>query len=674
MDDDEAVGFGGSASAGGDDGGSEDPEIRALQKAEREQKTAYVFCVDCRPRMFDASLSPVSGKTPMDLALAFISRFFRTMLRGNNDLVAITFYGTEHSKVRFGTYPNVYEFQTLEPVSPAGLNAISALDAAAVRELCGSMSDAEVRELRAGGGVDQVLWFSHYIFDTAKVLKGDDSHRVWLFTNDDDPYLGNAGGAGKAVGQARGLAAKQHDIFVFPIAPKATFDATRFWQPLIDEFATELAKKTKQPKDADLGGFMLPIDTGDMNSVIAETVEKTTPARRLTTIPLQLGGGVELNCAVYLPVLSAKKPNGIHIEAATNMPLAIVTRRLCTSTSSYLTPDLISTALAVGSDKVASNIVPMRAKEMETIQNFGPVGVTLLGFKRREAVIDVSLNVRPPMLIRPDEKKGAGATRAFNALVQAMMDKDVVGVARLIVRAKARPQLAALLPREEVLNELGRTDPPGGLWVVPLPFADDVRKPSFEDALERADPASVDLAKTLVESLRIPANEFFNPEKFENPVLQRFWSVVEDIACTSADNKIFDPAEDDTLQPPDDLVYNDQLVALCKEFGESYGGPGERPEKKSASSGGSRGPPKTKKIRYASDGTTVDFAAMHADGLLDSLSVDALKEYLRKHDLKLSGKKADLVARVAEHIDENAEAAAVGAEGDGAAADDDDDA
>ncbi len=45
-----------------------------------------------------------------------------------------------------------------------------------------------------------------------------------------------------------------------------------------------------------------------------------------------------------------------------------------------------------------------------------------------------------------------------------------------------------------------------------------------------------------------------------------------------------------------------------------------------------------------------DWNALARDGQLTALTISELKVYLAKHKLKVSGNKADLVARIAEHM------------------------
>jgi hypothetical protein len=56
---------------------------------------------------------------------------------------------------------------------------------------------------------------------------------------------------------------------------------------------------------------------------------------------------------------------------------------------------------------------------------------------------------------------------------------------------------------------------------------------------------------------------------------------------------------------------------------------------------------KAKDVEGASD---IDWPAEYAAGRVEKHTIDELKDYLRMHGLLLGGKKADLVARVAEHM------------------------
>jgi ATP-dependent DNA helicase 2 subunit 1 len=280
--------------------------------------------------------------------------------------------------------------------------------------------------------------------------------------------------------------------------------------------------------------------------------------------------------------------------------------------------------------------------------------VTLLGFKSADKVLDPGLHVRSPYFLRPDDKEIANSARAFNALLGAMNDRRVVALARFVARRGSQPQLVALVPLPDLRTEQNELVSGGGMFVEFLPFADDIRCPVFEGGLVEVDGDLVARASVLVESLRMGE---FDPSRFENPALQKYWSGVEHLALP--ESKLAEwTSEHDTLLPPEELCYNPQLDKICKAFAFSYGGPGQLDSGKrraraenedlggGAEDGGesASGTSKHKKEKLAAD--RIDWAAKVADGSVAKLTVDVLKQYCREHDLPLGGNKGELLQRV----------------------------
>jgi hypothetical protein len=83
------------------------------------------------------------------------------------------------------------------------------------------------------------------------------------------------------------------------------------------------------------------------------------------------------------------------------------------------------------------------------------------------------------------------------------------------------------VPLPDLRTEQNELVSGGGMFVEFLPFADDIRCPVFEGGLVEVDGDLVARASVLVESLRMGE---FDPSRFENPALQKYWSGVEHLA------------------------------------------------------------------------------------------------------------------------------------------------
>ena len=90
-----------------------------------------------------------------------------------------------------------------------------------------------------------------------------------------------------------------------------------------------------------------------------------------------------------------------------------------------------------------------------------------------------------------------------------------MGIAWFVARKNATPQIAAILPGAEKLDEHGSQAIPPGMWIVPLPFADDIRQ-NPETNLIRAPENLIDLMRNVVQQLQLPKARY-DPSKYPNP-------------------------------------------------------------------------------------------------------------------------------------------------------------
>ena len=195
--------------------------------------------------------------------------------------------------------------------------------------------------------------------------------------------------------------------------------------------------------------------------------------------------------------------------------------------------------------------------------------------------------------------------------------------------------------------------------MVVLPYADDIRTPSFPEPFAEATEEQVDKAKRLV--LKLSNAKPFDPREYENPALQKFWVNLEALALDKRDELTWKESENDTLRLPneEELIFDEDFVDAAETFLKSYGAPGEIETKKKPAAKKRRAPDdeegETKPRKAAKapvDASSVDWSELrNQPGGLESLTVPDLKVYLRLHSLPMSGTKAVLIERIKEHMD-----------------------
>jgi len=123
----------------------------------------------------------------------------------------------------------------------------------------------------------------------------------------------------------------------------------------------------------------------------------------------------------------------------------------------------------------------------------GPKSMTLFGFLSRSEVRIQDLVGDGCMVFMPSEADG-NSQRAWSALVQAMVELDVVAVVRKVYNKNSAPRLGALMPEYNEEGELF-------LCYVELPFAEDLRQmefPSLPEPSEDQQDAMDDLVDVMM--------------------------------------------------------------------------------------------------------------------------------------------------------------------------------
>ena len=152
--------------------------------------------------------------------------------------------------------------------------------------------------------------------------------------------------------------------------------------------------------------------------------------------------------------------------------------------------------------------------EISKLRDFGEPGIRIIGFKPM-SMLPIWANIRPSTFIYPSEEDYIGSTRVFSALQQKLLRDDKMGLAWFIARKSAAPVIAAIIPGAEKLNDDGEQVTPPGMWIIPLPFADDIRQ-NPETRLIRSPDSLTNLMRVVIQQLQLPGARYF-PEKYPNP-------------------------------------------------------------------------------------------------------------------------------------------------------------
>ena len=177
--------------------------------------------------------------------------------------------------------------------------------------------------------------------------------------------------------------------------------------------------------------------------------------------------------------------------------------------------------------KFGGEQITFTPEEVSSLRHFGDPGIRIIGFKP-QSMLPIWANIRPSTFIYPSEDDYVGSTRVFSALQQKLLKDQKVGLAWFVARKNATPVIAALLPGAEKKDENGAQTIPPGMWLTPLPFADDIRQ-NPETNLIRAPEGLIDRMREVIQQLQLP-KAIYDPQKYPNPALQWHYRILQAVA------------------------------------------------------------------------------------------------------------------------------------------------
>jgi ATP-dependent DNA helicase 2 subunit 1 len=158
--------------------------------------------------------------------------------------------------------------------------------------------------------------------------------------------------------------------------------------------------------------------------------------------------------------------------------------------------------------------VTFTEEENKTLRSFGDPIIRIIGFKPLKQ-LPMWANHKAPVFVYPDEIDYVGSTRVFSALQQKLLSSNKFALVWYIPRRNASPSLAAMISGAERIDDSGEQTQPPGLWIIPLPFADDIRQNPEAPPVRAASPV-VEVMKEVVDQLRLPKG-IYDPKNYPNP-------------------------------------------------------------------------------------------------------------------------------------------------------------
>ncbi|EPE10157.1 ku70 protein [Ophiostoma piceae UAMH 11346] len=685
----------------------------------KSQKDAIIFAIDVSASMLERPPPSTSKKADKDSAVSAALRCAYQIMQQRiiaqpKDLMSILFFGTEKSKFRESAgdgdeddikteaggltishglgYPHCYLFMDLDVPSAEDVRALKSLveeDEDPDEVLVPASSTSSATD---GVAMSNVLFCANQVFTTNAPNFG--SRRLFIITDNDDPHSGDKAARSAAAVRAKDLYDLGVVIELFPISRgDKKFDLTKFYDDIIYRDPAAEAGSSNRVVSAKSGdGLTL------LASLISNISAKHTPKRSyFSNLTFEIAPGLNISVKGYI-LLNRQKPARtcyVWLDGEKPQIASGKTTRVDDESARTVDAGEMKKAYKFGGEYVYFTPDELKVlKQWPFPEGWKGKGLRIIGFKPR-VLIPPWASVKRSTFIYPSEEDYVGSTRVFSALWQKLQKSDKVAIAWFVPRTNANPLLVAIIPSRgpdsegdsagegdaAVKTESGVkpsitakpnpiTQLPAGLWLYPLPFAEDIRRVDDGRPLIRCSEQLTEIMKPIIENLYLPKMAY-NPAKYPNPALQWHYKILQAMAL---EEEVPEEGEDLTLPKYkaigkrvgaslgdlNELIKEEagklqEKRAIKREGEDDDGGDGggrplaKRPKTAVAASGGAG----TKKGGGGAGISDKELRKATQEEKLGAMSVAQLKEILSGKGLATSGRKADLVDRIEQWVDAN---------------------
>lgn len=637
----------------------EDSDEEAVEEVGYSCKENVIYAIEASTAMLEkANLADVDKDFRKNSWLEVAVKVVATVLRqqtlgGSDDESAVIFYCTKLTNTD-DSLDGVFEFLELGGTNAARIRKM--------QDFSVYLDDSETREehlkrflQEVGSGNPQdndTALRSLFMYAGTRLgpNKGDKvAQRLVVFTREARPLAPRADDK-KVMGQVNTLSGNRCTLMLYPmVAHGEEFDLTPFWERILavlkprpeDSGAPEASRAGED--DEDYEQSQLAQITSLRNVARMRAHKKRAVTRLLWRI-----GNMEVAMQLFALYKEESKAKVAWLHAQSGAPVSNHSSMIDADTGQELAKTSIRTYFPHrgGSSKFKNARFPklyVTEEEVARIRGNMSKGLTLLGFKPRSA-LKPHHSLRSSSFLYPDERAVQGSNVAFISVWQAMLKRDAMAICSYVLRDGAEPRLVALLPQEEQYSEWGEQLQPSGMQLINLPFADDIRYPERDAKFTGGQAVQASEAQVLSAGNLMSHFVFTEPAFYldvPNPMLQRHWEVVEATALDD-DPPDLEGCEDDTLPNPPAPKQEEAIL----KFKEAIGG-SDILEKKGS---------KRKVAAPVDEGelaaqvAALDIPGKAESGSLTKLTIDQLKKYLKLHSLRQTGVKADLVARIVDHL------------------------
>ncbi|KAH0565533.1 ATP-dependent DNA helicase II subunit 1 [Trichoglossum hirsutum] len=642
----------------------EDDEEEVDETGYKTTKDAILFAIDVSTSMLTAPPSPSNDKqgdsdSPTLAALKCAYHLMQQRIISHpNDMLGILLFGTEKSKFEGGEddsgkpgleHPHCYLLTDLDIPSAEDVKCLKSLaeDEDKFQRLM-----VPSKELVS---MANVLFCANQIF--AKKASNFTSRRLFIVTDNENPHAQDKSLRSASVVRAKDLYDLGVTIELFPISrPGKGFDRAKFYDDII--YRSSPAELDEPISTA----AAITSTTGNgislLNSLLSSINSKAVARRALFNLPLEIGPGFKISVKGYI-FFKRQEParscyvwlNGERAQIAKG-----ITMQMSEDTARHVEKSEITKAYKFGGEQVA-----FTPEEVKDLRYFGDPVIRIIGFKPL-SMLPIWASLKQSTFIYPTEEDVIGSTRVFSALHQKLLKDEKMGIVWFVARKNAAPVIAAMIPGTERLGEHKEQVMPPGMWLVPLPYADDIRR-NPETTMVMSPDSLIDKMRVVVQQLQLPKGQY-NPEKYPNPALQWHYRILQAMAL-----------EEDLPEKPEDKTIPKyrQIHKRAGEYVLEWGRELEelfltwqkqnRPlatgSKRAANYDDNRSltTKRTKTTPGAASASSSgplsdDIMRVHWEkNTINTLTIPTLKNWMESKNLTIGGKKPALVERIEEYFE-----------------------
>ncbi|KAF2191502.1 ATP-dependent DNA helicase II subunit 1 [Zopfia rhizophila CBS 207.26] len=639
-------------------GEEEEDEEEVDDSSYKTIKDAVLFAIDVSHTMLQRPPPSDDKKadrdSPTSAALKCAYQLMQQRIISNpNDMMGILLFGTEKTGLKNGddSFPNCYLLSDLD--------VPSAQDVKQLRDLVENEDDAAeiLKPSDEPVSITTVLFCAIQIFTTN--APNFSSRRLFLVTDNDYPVKVKQD-KDTAITRARDLYDLGCTIDLFPISrPEHGFDRSKFYDDLVypsspsdPDAPVSMASTTKVSKSGD--GITL------LQSLLSSINSKATPRRALFSLPFEIGPDLRIGVKGFILIKRQTHVKQCYVWVGGEKV------QIVSSTTSHLADDtarVVEKTELRKAYKFGGETITFTPEEfMQIRQCFGEPVIRIIGLKPISS-LPIWANVGKATFIYPSESDYIGSTRVFSALQQKLIKSKKMGVAWFIARKNAAPVIAAIIPGVEKYDENGEQTMPPGLWLVPLPFADDIRQAPEQAGDVKTTEKLTDIMRKVIEQLQLPKG-VYDPSKYPDPDLQWFYRILQAMAL---EEEVPEKADDKTI--PKYKQIDKRAGEYLEEFGQAFDEElrsqlklktkaialsKKRGAPASSATSESKPSKRIKSEEPANESAGMrdeEMAALNDRGNLSKQPVAALKDYLKAKGQNASGKKIELIEKVQQYLE-----------------------